>query len=182
MLKIFSGLVVFILSVNIAFSSPNDALTEWKQNLSELLESNSTKQIGTAKFSVFIWDIYQSQLSTSSGNYPDPEGLIVYQIKYFKNIESKELIKKTIEQWQHLGIKSDRYTPYVKQLGNIWPDIEEDDQLAFVAKGDKSAFYYNGDLVGSIDNQGFAEVFLSIWFSEKTSQPELRDSLLGIKS
>ncbi|MDN2662228.1 chalcone isomerase family protein [Psychromonas sp. 14N.309.X.WAT.B.A12] len=182
MLKLFKGLVASILLINLTFAVPAEEPDQWKNSLSELLKSTATIQVGRATFSVFIWDIYQSQLSTSSGVYPDPEGVIVYQIKYLKSIESKQLIKKTIEQWVHLGFASERYSSYLEQLRNMWPDIKEGDQLAFVAQGNNSAFYYNERFIGQIDGKDFRNIFMAIWFSENTSQPELRDTLLGIKS
>lgn len=186
MLNIVNGLIVLLLSINVAFASTSTStsktLTDWQTTLPELLNSSPTKLVGKATFSVFIWDIYKSKLSTTSGRFPDKAGSLVYQINYLKNIDSEDLIEKTVEQWQHLEFKPERYQGYVSQLKSMWPDIKEGDQLAFVTKSGKSAFYYNNQLIGSIDNPDFATIFLAIWFSENTTQPALRDKLLGIAS
>ena len=43
----------------------------------------------------------------------------------------------------------------------------------------KSAFYFNDNLVGSIEDPMFGPLFVDIWLSEKTSEPKLRQQLLG---
>jgi len=43
-----------------------------------------------------------------------------------------------------------------------------------------SEFFFNGELVGSIVDPIFTQRFLSIWLSEKSSYPDLRDQLVGL--
>ena len=182
MLNIFTTLMASLLLTNVVYASSNTEQVDWPNDLSDFLKSSPIQQVGEATLSVLVWDIYQSKLATASGQYPDPNNTVVYQINYLRNIESEDLIDKTIEQWQHIGIEDERYTPYLSKLRNIWPDISEGDQLAFASKGSNSAFYFNEELVGTISNPDFTDLFLAIWFSEKTSQPELRAALLGNES
>jgi len=43
----------------------------------------------------------------------------------------------------------------------------------------KSIFYFNNLKVGVIERAEFSQLFLAIWLSEKTSEPELKAELLG---
>lgn len=146
------------------------------------LEIQDLKLVGRAQFSVLFWDIYQSSLYTTSGDFDGAVSGTLFKISYQRAITKQELLNKTIEQWQHLRIAEEEYLPYVPQLNTIWPDIEEGDNLTFFVEGNSSKFYFNGRIIGVIEGKDFAPLFLAIWLSPQTSQPQLRRSLLGIKS
>lgn len=176
------SLVLFIsVSINNIARADNQTDTKWQISLDKITKDQPVKKVGKAKFSVFIWDVYESELSTSSGEYPDTssEEVLIYKINYLRDVTSKELIKSTIEQWEHLNIEASVYKPFIPELNKIWPDIKSGDSLALVVKQNMNAFYYNNKFIGSIDDAEFAKIFLAIWLSEKTSEPELRNSLLG---
>lgn len=150
----------------------------------EEIKRNNFQSVGQAEFSVLFWDIYQSELFTPSGIYQpitndDP---LLFQINYLRDITQKDLIEKTVEQWQHIGIEKVVYQNYVEQLQLLWPDITAGDQLALLVEPTQSHFYFNSQYLGTIDDSQFGQIFLDIWLSEKTSQPDLRQSLIGAQS
>lgn len=166
---------------NSASADERVELGQWKNTLDEVEKEQPVKKIGKAVFSVLIWDVYESELSTSSGQYPEisKNGTLIYKINYLRSITSKELIQRTIEQWQHLGIKEDVYNIFIPQLKEIWPNVTSGDSLAFVIEQNRSAFYFNNQFTGSIEDADFAPLFLDIWLSKNTSEPKLRTALLG---
>lgn len=137
--------------------------------------------VGETTFSVLFWDIYQSKLLTTTGEYPlDYQyGTLLYEIHYLKDISKKDLLKRTIEQWQHLGVPEKSYNPYIPLLTNIWPSIKRGDSLSLVVNHMGSTFYFNQQFIGTIDAPEFGPLFLDIWLSVNTSQPKLRSQLLG---
>lgn len=137
------------------------------------------KEVGSAQFSVLFWDVYKSRLLTTSGNYQDGIFPKALEITYQMDITNKDLLEKTIEQWQHLEFEESEYQKYTSQLLALWPNIAEGDTLLLKVEESKSTFFYNGELLGKINDQEFGPLFLAIWLSEKTSQPELRAQLLG---
>ena len=65
-------------------------------------------------------------------------------------------------------------------MTDIFPDVSEGDVITGIAtKENKSLFYLNGTLIGTVDDKAFTNQFFAIWLSEKTSEPELRQALLG---
>jgi len=145
------------------------------------LNKSNFKRVGAAKFSVLFWDIYQSTLLTTSGKYPlnDKQEQLLFEINYLKDISSDELVKRTAEQWQHIGIAVDRYQTFIPKLKRLWPDISKGDTLSLVIKNQHSAFYFNQQYIGSITDASFGQHFINIWLAKNTSQPELREKLLG---
>lgn len=155
-----------------------------KENVSsvDVIEFNQYKKVGSAKFSVYFWDIYNSTLYTTTGQYPVSveQSNIVFHIEYLRDITSADLIERTIEQWQHLGLKSSEYQQYLPQLEQLWPDIKAGDSLTLLINQSQSKFYFNQKYLGSIKQHIFGQQFLNIWLSAKSSQPKLRAQLLGV--
>lgn len=139
------------------------------------------KPVGSAKFSLLFWDIYESTLYTHSGSYTSlqSDSPVYFKIRYLRDISSQELIARTLEQWQHLAIPDEKIEQYSELLTDLWPDIKAGDSLALLKTASQSQFFFNDKAIGMVDNQQFGDDFLSIWLSTNTSQPALRRQLLG---
>jgi len=137
-------------------------------------------EVGKAKFTFLFWDIYKSTLFTKTGRYDDMASAdLIYKIEYLKDITAKELIKRTVEQWQHLKVEESQYQPFVPLLKAIWPDIKSGDSLTLYRSETASVFYFNNKKIGIIESNQFGKLFVDIWLSPNTSEPELRKTLLG---
>ncbi|GLX81386.1 chalcone isomerase family protein [Thalassotalea eurytherma] len=143
--------------------------------------SGHFKDVGQAKFRVLFFNIYQSRLASESGEF-DKQTAYVFEITYLRDITQSDLIERTIEQWQHLGIDERQYQAYLPKLQALWPNIKKGDQLALFVENNQAQFFYNQAFIGEVNNGTFADDFLAIWLSEKTSQPKLRQQLLGMHS
>lgn len=178
--KLLIILILFCLISNNAFAN-NNALKDNFFSIELVKKSVALELVGKAKFSFLFWDIYQSQLQTSTGDFPvDAEkDSVLYEIQYLVDITQENLLESTVEQWQHVGISANVYQKYITELSAIWPDISEGDTLALFVQADHSRFYFNGEYIGKIVESAFAADFLAIWLSEKTSEPKLRQQLLG---
>jgi hypothetical protein len=181
-------LLVFCLSQNLASAqakiqaqSISDKI-ELPTNLKEVLDTRSFMSVGETTFSILFWDLYTSQLLTTSGKYPVKiaSDSVLFTIHYLADISSDDLIGRTVEQWQHLGIPSEKYQSYLPALKTIWPDIKEGDSLSLLIDQGRSVFYFNQAYIGVINASEFGQVFLAIWLAENTSEPKLRRELLGI--
>ena len=184
---------IFTLLCNLALATPiNNQGNEQSQStidmpttqfdhLSQLLESHYLVEIGNTTFSILFWDLYQSKLLTTSGQYPveGKNDFLLYEIKYLADISSDDLIKRTQEQWQHIGLEEKEYQGFISKLKVIWPDISKGDTLSLLVDSDASHFYFNEAYIGSLVDGNFGQVFLDIWLAENTSQPNLRAELLG---
>lgn len=179
----FKFIIVIILSVTpFEVSSKNRTVPfDTPHDLQQVIENTQFVDLGKATFSILFWDLYKSKLSTTTGKYPidNKKEQLIYEIHYLANISSDDLIKRTVEQWQHLNVPKDQYQGYLADLERIWPDIEKGDKLSLLLFADKSLFYFNDTFIGEINSSEFGQLFLDIWLSENTSQPSLRRDLLG---
>lgn len=137
-------------------------------------------EVGNATFTFLFWDIYNSRLFTKTGEYDENSDQdLLFKIKYLKDISADELIKRTVEQWQHLKYDESKYQHYIPKMKAIWPDIKSGDSLTLYRKNQTTLFYFNNEEVGNINDKRFSNLFLDIWLSNNTSQPKLRKQLIG---
>lgn len=71
-------------------------------------------------------------------------------------------------------------------LGQLWPDVQDGSQLAFVLQNKQGQFWYRPasstavfSPLGGVIPTDFSRWFLAIWLDPRTSYPELRQQLLG---
>ena len=135
--------------------------------------------VGEARLKVLIWEVYDSALYTPSGRW---QGDAPYQLSlhYLRDIPAAKLIEETDKAWQEQGRNHPKQGEWLRLLGDLWPDISEGDNLVFGlnALGD-SAFWFNGTLIGSIDDPDFGGLFGGIWLDPDTPRPGLRAELIG---
>lgn len=139
------------------------------------------KAVGSTTLKVMFWTIYDSTLFTPDGRFSGVLPGLALQIDYRRNIASNRLIDTTREQWQELNL----YLPelseqWLAQLSRLWPDITRGDSIILRVEADLAAsFFYNGELLGRLDNAEFTRRFLTIWLGEESAFPKQRDELTG---
>jgi hypothetical protein len=141
------------------------------------------KLVGQAKLSVLFWDVYDSSLYTPSGRFEGIAAPLKLELVYLRNITSRELVDATREQWQKLGLYRPDHEPWLQQLQTMWPNVKPGDSITLDwSSVERSRFYFNGRLIGSIESPDFGQMFAAIWLSEKTEYPKVRKQLIGASS
>jgi len=102
-------------------------------------------------------------------------------LHYGSDFSSDSLVSRSIsEMHRSETLSKEQIASYTEQLGKIFPDVREGDVITALYLPKKGAiFFYNGKPSGSIKDNAFATRFLSIWLSPETSEPKLRQELLG---
>lgn len=181
---VFLSLLMLINNAVASSSEPKNynqiGHNQVRLNETSVAEQSDLKKVGDAKFSVLFWDIYTSELWTDTGRFESYHQPLAFEITYLRDIDKKDLLARTVDQWQHLAIEKAMFQPYEKQLLAIWPDIVAGDKLMLTTINGVGEFFYNGKFIGKVEDSNFVELFLAIWLSPKTSQPDLRAHLLGL--
>jgi hypothetical protein len=139
------------------------------------------KKVGEAKLKVLFWDVYNSSLYSRTGQYQADTFPLALKINYLRDIDAKDLIEKTQDEWEKLGIEKAKFSSWVPLLRDIFPDIKKGDTLLLnVNENQQSEFFFNGQTIGKITDQTFGKSFLSIWLDEKSSYPKVRNKLIGL--
>ena len=93
-----------------------------------------------------------------------------------------EALEAVLEEMDKQGSCNDEQrVRWGELLKKILPDVDAGDRLTGVNVPKRGVqFYQNGKLIGSIDDIAFARAFFGIWLDPATSEPALRQQLLGI--
>jgi hypothetical protein len=138
--------------------------------------------VGEARLKVLFWPVYDSRLYSENGSYRDTQRPVKLEIQYLRDIDAQALIEQTGNEWQQQNIPVQQRQLWLQALSELWPDVSKNDVLTLhIDEQNKSTFYRNGAVLGSIDDVYFGQSFLGIWLSPDTSRPRLRQNLMGLR-
>ena len=141
---------------------------------------NGFQPVGTGRMSVMMMDIYDATLFAADGKWKSDEPLAL-QLTYHRDIKGSKIADRSIVEMRKIGINDEiKLADWHNQMRKIFPDVSQGTTLTGVldAKGD-SIFFHDNKEIGRINDQEFGKAFFGIWLNEKTSEPQLRQKLLG---
>ncbi len=102
-------------------------------------------------------------------------------LNYQRRLVGAQIAERSLEEMQGLATiapaDAQRWLQAMKQL---FPDVAEGDRLTGVLRpGEGARFFFNGERRGDVAEPEFARLFFGIWLAPGTSQPALRNALLG---
>jgi hypothetical protein len=116
--------------------------------------------VSEARLKVLFWKIYDAKLAAPDGSWKK-DTPFAREIGY----DDEALLSKWYEQ-----------------MREIFPNVKEGENITGVFdKNQHSHFFYQGKLIGTIEDKVFGQSFFGIWLHEKTSEPDMRKQLLGLK-
>jgi len=140
------------------------------------------KVVGQARLSMFFFDIYGAALIAPNGEFAE-EKPFALELTYLREFEGKEIASRSGDERRKLGVKDEvKLAKWYQEMQDIFPDVKEGQTITGVVDNDKvSHFYFNNKLVGKVHDPEFSKWFFNIWLHEKTSEPKVRERLLGLK-
>jgi hypothetical protein len=140
------------------------------------------EQVGSGKISYAFWDIYDATLYAPKGIWHahTPYALSIH---YFREIKGNAIAERSVEEMRKQGFSDEvKLAQWHIQMRRIFPDVKNGTVLTAIFTAHQSTDFYLGNRhIGSIKGAEFAKHFSNIWLSEKTSEPELRQKLLGFQ-
>ena len=141
----------------------------------------SLKAVGGGLLRIFGFQVYNAYLWTPEGSTFDQAKPYVLDIHYLRTSSARQLAERSIDEMRGQGTGSEAvYAKWITEMQRVFPDVKEGDRLIGVATPTRTAkFFYNGTYRGEVADAAFTEAFFGIWLNEKSSQPGLRERLLG---
>lgn len=136
---------------------------------------------GTLRFWGF--DIYSAHLWVSPGFQPDryAEQPLALTLAYQRNFTAQAIAERSLVEMQRIGdVTAAQATRWRQALQAALPDIQAGDQLTGLYQpGQATVFQRQGRATGEVSDPAFGPLFFGIWLSPRTSEPRLREALLG---
>lgn len=103
------------------------------------------------------------------------------ELVYARALAGKAIAERSLVEMRRQGeIDRPRATAWLDAMVRAFPDVAAGDRLCGVHDpGTAARFFHNGRPTADVPDPAFAESFFGIWLSDRTSQPELRQALLG---
>lgn len=137
------------------------------------------QQIGQAEFRRFGFSIYQARLWAAGGKY-DAATPFALSLTYSRNIARDKIVQASLDEMSKMDAPVLQNTGWRSELERVLVDVREGETLTAVYQpGQGAVFYYQDKTTGTIDNE-LARHFFAIWLDPRTSEPSLRQSLLGL--
>jgi hypothetical protein len=137
--------------------------------------------VGEARLTWFMFHIYDARLWATGGRF-DPSQPHALEIRYARDVTAEMLTKRTIDEWRRLGLlDTARERRWTEDITSAWPDIKSGDRLvAYAVPGQPMRIFHNGKAYSQVDDPEFAPAFLAIWLDPRSSEPKMRNKLLGL--
>ncbi|WP_455208754.1 chalcone isomerase family protein [Kaarinaea lacus] len=179
-LRLFNARMSLLIMAVIVVSSVASAGQPTKISFDE---QTTLQPVGTGTIRWFGFTIYDASLWTASGDFKNLTYSlpVALHITYQKSIKSSALANRTAKEWKKLDIYSAvERQQWEQRLTAIWPSVKPGDSITTLVTATKQTqFYYNKELIKTINDPEFGVALLSIWLHPNTSQPELRRKLIG---
>lgn len=150
------------------------------QSVLDAAPESSFQLLGYGRFTKLLWDVFDASLWVQ-GDYWTLEEPFALELRYVRDIDGEDIVDSTRDQLKQVGYSDpDLVDPWVEQLRTIFPDVKNGDKLVGLQlPGQPTKFFHNGKSIGAVTDPAFAPAFFAIWLGPKTSQPALRNELLG---
>lgn len=141
------------------------------------------RTLGSSRFTYWGFEVYQATLWVA----PDfklsamNDAAYALDLRYLRNFKGKDIAQRSLDEMRRVANFSDaRAQTWLKLMQDAFPDVKEGDRLTGIHLPGKGVrFLLNGQALAELADAEFARVFFGIWLSDKTSEPKLRQALLG---
>lgn len=143
------------------------------------------KKLGNSKFTWFGLHVYDAQLwsSVTGSQFDYKQHPSWLELKYGRDFAGSDIAEQSREEMEKIGGASeDKLKAWEKKLAEIFPNIKKGDTLsALFVPGKVMQFFHNGKPLATVNDMELARSFMGIWLDSKTSEPDLRKKLIGLR-
>ena len=106
---------------------------------------------------------------------------LALELDYARSLDGAKIAERSLSEMRRQGdMAADAADSWLAAMKLLFPDVKAGDRLTGLnVPGLGVRFFVNGRFKGDLRDTTFARYFFGIWLSPKTSEPALRDSLLG---
>jgi hypothetical protein len=127
--------------------------------------------------------VYDIRLWAADAVAPErwAETPLALEIEYARTLVGRAIADRSLEEMRRQGdLPAERAQRWLDEMRRIFPDVKPGDRITGVKEpGVGARFFVNGQLRGELRDGDFARRFFGIWLAPQTSEPGLRERLLG---
>jgi hypothetical protein len=138
------------------------------------------EKVGQGRMTYIVMDVYDAALYAPDGKIQADKPFAL-TLTYHHSFESRSIAYRSIAEMRRQGVSNEiNLASWHERMLRIFPDVDRQSVLTGIANTDGStAFYSNGKPIGVVRDPEFTRQFFNIWLGPKSSEPKLRQQLLG---
>lgn len=139
--------------------------------------------LGQGKLTFFGLNVYGAKLWVTETFKADEfiRTPIALELEYARSLVGQMIAERSLAEMKKVGeVPDDNAGPWLAAMVQIFPDVNRSDRITGLydpALGMR--FFLNDKPRGEVRDLAFAQLFIGIWLSPRTSEPKLRQALLG---
>lgn len=138
---------------------------------------------GATRFTVWGFEVYDAILWTTPGFQPAQwaERPFALELRYLRSFDGDAIAERSLEEMRRAASMTDaQRSQWLAAMKAAFPNVKKGDRLTGVyAPGGGARFFHNGAASGTVSDAQFAQRFFAIWLGPRSSEPAMRDALLG---
>lgn len=137
------------------------------------------KMVGKADYTWGPFHVYTIALYTETGEYRQGIRPLMLSIKFNKPVEGKSFAITLMKEMDSLKIENLDKNKVLEQLQAIFPDLQPNDSLSYIAMENYGYFVLNDTVLNHDFDQAFTNAFIAIWLAENSNFSRLQPKLLN---
>jgi hypothetical protein len=146
-------------------------------------ELPDARLIGSGRLRFLGLSVYDARLWASRTPGPNDWAALplALEIEYARALVGRLIAERSIEEMRRVGeFDAAQAQRWQARLAEILPDVQAGDRITGVQRPrEATRFFVNARAVGDVRDAEFTRLFFGIWLAPQTSEPRLRDALLG---
>ncbi|MDG6896147.1 chalcone isomerase family protein [Volucribacter amazonae] len=137
------------------------------------------KMVGKADYTWGPFHVYTIALYTETGEYQAGIRPLMLTIKFNKPVEGKSFAITLMKEMNSLNIEGFDKHKVLEDLQAIFPDLQPNDQLSYIAMENEGYFVLNDTVLNHNFDAAFSDAVIAIWLAENSNFSRLQKALLG---
>ncbi len=106
---------------------------------------------------------------------------LALELAYARSLVGARIAERSLDEMRRQAEPTPpQAQAWLAAMSRLFPDVRASDRLTGqLLPGEGAAFFHNGGPRGELRDATFARLFFGIWLSPQTSEPALRERLLG---
>lgn len=172
------------VALAVAACAPLGTLAQSAAVASEVAaEVSAAKLQGQGTLTFLGLHVYDARLWAQDGFKPaDYLRLpLALELEYARTLYGKLIAERSLDEMKRGGdITEAKAGEWLAQMKALFTDVNKGDRVTGIqVPGVATRIFINGKLRGEVRDAEFTRLFFGIWLSPRTSEPKLRDALLG---
>ncbi|MGA1325047.1 MAG: chalcone isomerase family protein [Rubrivivax sp.] len=158
-----------------AVSPPAELLQSWRRR-PHLQGEGRLRFLGLLVYDVRLWTEGPGLAADDWTRQP-----LALEITYARGFDARQIAERSLGEMRRAeALPAGLGEQWLDAMIRIFPDVRQGDRLTGVHQpAGPTRFFHNGRLRGEVADAGFGPRFFGIWLGPSSSQPALREQLLG---